>query len=102
MIDYRSIDPDRDLIPSRLFFAPPTPEGETYQINHNDSHKWYYLNEMEKDEAILLQCWTNEKRSVVTPHTGIINTEWDGKGRLRESIEIRALCFMEDRDIESA
>lgn len=100
VMDSRSI-PDTDLIPTRLLFAPPTPEGETFQIQYNVNHRWYYLSEMIRDEVLLLQCWSNVVGAARTPHSGITDTRFVGKEGVtpRHSIEVRALLFWEDEPI---
>lgn len=86
-----------DLVHARLLYGPDQPEGETVQVAFNPDHTWYYLSEMERDEAVLLQCWSNEPEGGVrTPHTGFIDDAYIGKNvEPRHSIEIRALCFFD-------
>ncbi len=48
----RSVDPD-DLIPSDLVYRDRT--GETYSVSYNPDHRWYYVPEMRRDEALLLK-----------------------------------------------
>ncbi|GAA5886558.1 hypothetical protein JCM16303_006608 [Sporobolomyces ruberrimus] len=101
MADFRTIDIKQDLIPARLIYPPEgevgyQPEGETFQIKHNESHRWYYLSEMGPQEAIFLKCWDNsEDGGVRTPHTAFFDPRYyDKEGvDLRQSIEIRALVF---------
>ncbi|GAA6005087.1 hypothetical protein JCM11491_002575 [Sporobolomyces phaffii] len=99
--DYRTLDIDEDLIPSRLIYPPEgepgyQPEGETFAIKHAERHKWYYVSEMQPQEALLLKCWDNsEDGGVRTPHTAFFDPRFYGKDDvpLRQSIEIRALVF---------
>ncbi|BGP14447.1 hypothetical protein JCM10213_004569 [Rhodosporidiobolus nylandii] len=57
--DARTLSPAEDLVPSRLVY--PTegenaqPEGETLQVKFSERHRWYYLSEMQPDEALLLK-----------------------------------------------
>ena len=94
--DGRTLKQDH-LVPSRLLYQAPTPEGETYQIKHAEEHRWYYLSGMTPDEALFLKCWENSEDGVITPHTGFIDDAYVGKdsGLPRQSIEIRALVFHE-------
>ncbi|SCV71544.1 BQ2448_3132 [Microbotryum intermedium] len=95
--DARTLSRD-DLVKSRLLYKPPTPEGETYQVQLNPNHRFYYLSEMQPDEAVMLQCWTNdESGGPMTPHTAFKDERYWGKEgvELRESIEIRSLLFFD-------
>ncbi|GAA6062427.1 hypothetical protein JCM10212_006062 [Sporobolomyces blumeae] len=98
--DFRTLNVEDDLVPSRLVYptegADAQPEGETFTIKHSDKHKWYYLPEMNEQEAILLKCWDNSPNGGVrTPHTAFSDPRYFGKEGvpLRQSIEIRALVF---------
>jgi hypothetical protein len=94
--DARTLNKETDLVPSRLLYAPPTPEGETFSVAFNPEHKWFYLNEMIPDEAVLLQCWSN-RGDGITPHTGTTLDNYVGdNNQPRQSIEVRALCFFDD------
>lgn len=116
--DSRSLKQE-DLLPSRLLFEAPTPEGtlfillhssflsiindsltvsrhalgETYQVKYSVNHRFYFLSAMSPDEAIFLQCWNSDPKAAKTPHSGIVNEGMVGKGLARRSIEIRALVF---------
>ncbi|KAK4703823.1 hypothetical protein P7C70_g2388, partial [Phenoliferia sp. Uapishka_3] len=94
--DARTLKQD-DLVASRLIYEAPTPEGETFQIKHSDEHRWYYLSEMQPDEAILLKCWDNQVGGATTPHSGFVDDKYIGKevAQPRQSIEVRALVFHE-------
>ena len=95
--DARSLA-DTDLVPSRLLYAAPTPEGETFQVAYNENHKFYYLSNQVPDEALMLQCWTNDKDGGArTPHSGVVDDQYVGKDVVpRHSIEVRALVFHEN------
>ncbi|GAA5946142.1 hypothetical protein JCM3765_000133 [Sporobolomyces pararoseus] len=99
--DFRTLDVNEDLIPSRLIYPPQgepgyQPEGETFAIKHSERHQWYYVSEMGPQEVLLLKCWDNtENGGVRTPHTAFNDPRFYGKEDvpLRQSIEIRALVF---------
>ncbi|KAL8293538.1 hypothetical protein RQP46_000239 [Phenoliferia psychrophenolica] len=95
--DARTLKNDH-LVPSRLLYEAPTPEGETFQVQHSDGHRWYYLSDQSPDEALFLKCWDNaEDGGARTPHTGFKDDKYVGKevALPRQSIEIRALVFHE-------
>lgn len=97
--DARTLNPATDLVKSRLIFAPPTPEGETFQVSYSPDHRFYYLSKMQADEAFLLNCWSNRGANGLdegarTPHTGIIDDAYVGQDvQPRHSIEVRMLLF---------
>ncbi|KAI5479264.1 7alpha-cephem-methoxylase P8 chain related protein [Pseudohyphozyma bogoriensis] len=89
---------DSHLVHSRLIYPPGTPEGETFQIKYSDKHQWYYVSEMQPDEALLLKCWDNsEDGGARTPHTGFVDDKYKGQEieLPRQSIEVRVLVFHE-------
>jgi hypothetical protein len=57
MVDYRSVNPDKDLIQQSLIF--PDREGEIYMIGENPAHKWQYVSGLRPDEYILLKWWVS-------------------------------------------
>jgi hypothetical protein len=90
--DARTVGPD-DLVPSDLVYAHRT--GETYSVIYNPAHRWYYLSEMNPDEALLLKCYDSatDRRARFTPHTAFTNPAAPADAPPRESIEIRTLVF---------
>src|SRR5205814_6652893 len=64
--DARSVD-FNDLVPSDLVYRDRV--GETYSVKHNPAHRWYYVPEMRRDEALLLKCCdTKTDRARFMPH----------------------------------
>jgi hypothetical protein len=53
LCDYRSIDPQNDLVPTTLVY--PDREGETMSVKYNPNHKWKYLKGMHPDEFVLIK-----------------------------------------------
>lgn len=51
--DYRSIDKEKDLVPTTLIY--PGHEGENYSVAFNPSHAWKYLRGMGTDEVLLIK-----------------------------------------------
>ncbi|KAM0790705.1 hypothetical protein ACM66B_004562 [Microbotryomycetes sp. NB124-2] len=89
------------LVKSDLLYEDRT--GETLQVQHSPEHKWYYLSDMQPDEAVLLKCWENTADGLggnPTPHSAFIDPRYYGKEgvELRQSIEIRALVFHEPQN----
>jgi hypothetical protein len=53
LCDYRSIDPQNDLVPTTLVY--PDREGETSSVKYNPNHRWKYLKGMAPDEFVLIK-----------------------------------------------
>jgi len=75
---------------------------KTFLVNYSSEHKWFYMSEMQPDEALLLKCFdsaslaTSPKEGIasLTPHTAFVDKKYEGADvPPRESIEIRALVY---------
>jgi hypothetical protein len=90
--DARSIASE-ELVPSSLIY--PNRVGETYSVRYNPRHRWFYLPDMQPDEALLLKCFDSatDGRARFTPHTAFQDPTAPADVRPRESIELRALVF---------
>lgn len=53
LCDYRSVDPEHDLVPTTLKY--PDRDGETLSVKYNPNHRWKYLKGMEPDEFVLIK-----------------------------------------------
>ena len=53
LCDYRSIDPNADLVPTDLVY--PDRKGETNSVRFNPNHKWKYLRGMTPEEFVLIK-----------------------------------------------
>ena len=92
MCDARTIDP-ADLVPSDLVYRDRV--GETYSVTYNPAHRWYYVPEMRRDEALLLKCCDTKTdgRARFMAHTSFTDPTTPADARPRESIELRTLVF---------
>jgi hypothetical protein len=90
--DASSVAP-RDLVPSDLVYQQRV--GETYGVTYNPQHRWFYVPEMQPDEALLLKCFDSETdgRARFAPHTAFDDPTAPADVLPRESIEIRTLVF---------
>ncbi len=90
--DSRTVD-DGDLVPSDLVYRERV--GETYSVRYNPAHRWYYVPEMRRDEALLLKI--ADTRTDISarfmPHTSFTDPTTPADAAPRESIEIRTLVF---------
>src|SRR3954453_9010412 len=94
MCDAASVAPD-DLGASDLVYQNRT--GETYGVTYNPAHRWFYVPEMQPDEALLLKCYDSatDGRARFAPHTAFEDPTTPADAQPRESIEIRTLVFHE-------
>jgi hypothetical protein len=53
-----------DFVPSDLVYRDRT--GEIYRVSYNPAHRWFYVPEMQPDEAILIKCY--DPNSVANPY----------------------------------
>lgn len=69
--------------------------GETYSVIFNPAHRWFYVPEMQPDEALLLKCYDSkiDGRARFAPHSAFTDPRAPANPRPRESIEMRALVF---------
>ena len=82
-----------DLVASDLVY--PNRVGETYSVLFDPAHRWFYVPEMQSDEALLLKCYDSKAdgRARFAPHSAFIDPSAPSNARPRESIEMRALVF---------
>ena len=90
--DAGTVVPD-DLVPSDLVYRDRV--GETYGVRFNPAHRWYYVPDMQPDEALLLKCYDSatDGRARFAPHTAFEDPTAPADKLPRESIEIRTLVF---------
>jgi hypothetical protein len=90
--DARTVD-FVDLVPSDLVYRDRV--GETYSVTWNPKHEWYYVPDMQRDEALLLKI-ADTKTDVPArfmPHTAFTDPTTPPEALPRESIELRTLVF---------
>ncbi len=90
--DARSVAP-RDLVPSDLVYQNRV--GETYAVTFNPAHQWFYVPDMQPNEALLLKCFDSatDGRARFAPHTAFEDPTAPADILPRESIELRTLVF---------
>lgn len=90
--DYRSVDPDQDLVSTRHIYAHR--EGSTFSVKYNPGHKWYYLSDQTPDEVTLIKCFDSDvDKARLTPHSAFRDSTSPSHAPQRQSIEVRALVF---------
>jgi hypothetical protein len=82
-----------DLVPSDLVYQHRV--GETYAVKYNPAHHWFYVPEMQSNEALLLKCFDSatDGRARFAPHTAFEDPTAPADVLPRESIELRTLVF---------
>lgn len=113
LVDFRTVDVQNDIVPTKMIYPSPLPSGEVYSVAQNPKHRWCYWSKMTPDEVILLKCYDSASRALSTvkrsaaqvdetqlkdvaglaPHTGFYDVEAEKEGPSRNSIEVRALVF---------
>jgi hypothetical protein len=53
LLDYRSLDTMRDLVPSDNIYTHVV--CESYNVIWNESHRWYFLGQQQKDEVLMFK-----------------------------------------------
>lgn len=90
--DARSIGTG-DLIDTSLLYRDRT--GKIQLAAYRPEHRWYYLSNMQADEALLLKCFDSERDGRVrfTAHTAFDFDVTPEQAPDRQSIEVRTLAF---------
>jgi len=72
----------------------PDRRGEIYNLTHSPRQRWWYVSDMEPDEALLIKCYdSREDVARFTPHTAFENPLTRPGAPPRESIEFRTIAF---------
>ena len=76
----------------------PNRVGETYHIAHNPDHRWFYVPEMKRNEALVFKTYESatDGRARFTGHTSFDDPNSRFGAAPRESIEVRLLVFFND------
>ena len=90
----------RTIVPGDLIKATrkyPDRVGETYQIAYNPDHRWYYLPNMARNEAVIFKVYDSSQdgRARFTAHTSFTDPATPNGAPPRESIEMRTLAFFD-------
>jgi len=82
-----------DLVASDLVYQNRV--GEIYGVTYNPEHRWFYVPDMQPDEALLLKCYdsSTDGRARFAPHTAFEDPTAPADRLPRESIELRTLVF---------
>ncbi|PMD44120.1 hypothetical protein L207DRAFT_563173 [Hyaloscypha variabilis F] len=70
--------------------------GESVRVYFDPKHQWYFLSEQQDDEVVIFR--NTDSRGFEIPfclHLAFENTKTDSS-KMRESIEVRAVCFFKD------
>jgi hypothetical protein len=92
--DAQSLRPD-DFVASDLIY--PHRRGETYAVTFRPTHHWYYVPQMQADEALLLKCYDSAEdrpRALHRPHRVRRPNQSAGRRAAREHRDpgLRVLC----------
>ncbi len=94
MCDSRSCKPEDFLIAERRY---PHRIGETYRMQYNPAHEWFYFPHMRRDEALVFKVYDSatDVGARFTPHTSFTDPATAPDAPARESIEVRAFAFFD-------
>jgi hypothetical protein len=92
LVDSSSIAP-ADFATCDLVYEDRT--GEIYQGVYNPAHRWYYVPDMAREEAILIKCYDSMRdgRARFSLHSAFDDPTTPADAPPRESIEIRTFAF---------
>jgi hypothetical protein len=92
--DSRSLPFEDFIIAERRY---PDRVGQTYQVNYNENHQWFYFPEMQRNEAVVFKVYDSAKdgRARFSAHTSFDDPMTPNGAPPRESIEIRTLAFFD-------
>lgn len=93
-----------DFVPTRIEhflednLETPHLVGEIYNFQHNPAHRWFWVSDMQPNEAMLLKCYdsADDRYACFTGHTGFPNPESPKDTKPRESIEARTVVIFDD------
>ena len=79
----------------KLYLRYRERDGENYVMKHNEKHKWWYFPEMTPEQVILLKTYESEEdgRARFVGHTAFEDPTSPADAPVRESVEIRTICF---------
>lgn len=78
-------------------------KGETFAVQPNDAHRFFYMKDMTPEEVMLIKCFDSFSEvnggtkgiAGYTPHTAFVDPQTPADAPGRQSIEVRALVFYE-------
>lgn len=79
----------------KLFLRYRERDGENYVMKHSPRHQWYYFPKMTPQQAILLKTYDSatDGRARFVGHTAFVDPTSPRDAAMRESVEIRTVCF---------
>jgi hypothetical protein len=79
----------------KLFLHYRDRVGENYVMSHSPEHKWWYFPKMTPQQAILLKTFDSatDGRARFVGHTAFEDPTSKPDAPMRESVEIRTICF---------
>lgn len=68
--------------------------GESARFYCNDAHRWYFLDHQDVDDVVVFRNTDSRGTSIpFAPHTAFDYQADNSKSALRESVELRVVCF---------
>lgn len=95
--DYRSVNPDNDLVVLALVHHGH--EGENYHLKYNPEHRWVYKRAMDTEDVVLIKCFdsiSDDSVAKMAAHSALKDPKTPEGTPFRESIEVEALVFYKE------
>ena len=96
LADARSVTRDH-LMPNDLLY--PERRGQTYAVQHDPAHRWYYFAGQTRDEVTVFVHYDSARAldsvTGACPHTAFEHPQAPAEATPRQSIELRALAWYE-------
>lgn len=93
--------PESDRFLYELVF--PDRVGENYSLKFNEAHKWHYYPRMTKDECLVFKVYDKKEDGPrFTFHTAFDDPLTTPDSPARQSIEIRAIAFFDDKSVDDS
>lgn len=82
-----------DFVATDLKYADRT--GEIYSLKYREGQRWYFLNQMQDDEVVLLKCFDSatDGRARFTAHGAFRTPDVPETSLPRRSIEVRTIAL---------
>lgn len=78
----------------KLYLRYRDRNGENYVLKYNPQHKWYYFPYMNNDKVITLKTYESDtNRARFVGHSAFVDPTSAEDAIIRESVEIRTICF---------
>ncbi|KAF2967016.1 hypothetical protein GQX73_g6533 [Xylaria multiplex] len=92
LCDFRTVEPADVVACDRI---RPDRSGESFYLQYNPNQRWYYLNSMTRDEALVFVTYDSAagEQARFCPHSSFLSPEKDPSLSTRYSVETRSIVI---------